>query len=81
MARNFMQVFEEIKNAAPKNLASALEDKVNFWAPEMCWEMLSEYVNRYLPASSKDATSIAVYALLCNCSEEEMKARFEAADL
>ena len=78
MARNFTDVVEAIKGVAPKALKEALEDKSRFWAPEIAWVMLSEMVNKYVTPSSADATSVAVYARLCDCSEAEMKARFEA---
>ena len=78
MARNFTDVVEAIKGVAPTALKEALEDKSRFWAPEIAWEMLSEMVNKYVTPSSTDATSVAVYAKLCNCTEAEMKARFEA---
>jgi len=81
MARNFTDVVKEIKEVAPQNLVDALERNVGFWAPEVVWCKLSEYVNRYVEPSSKDAKSVSVYAKLCDCSEAEMKARFEADNL
>lgn len=81
MPRNFIKVVEAIKEVAPEDLVKALERSVGFWAPEIAWYMLSEYVGRYVAPSSKDATAVAVYARLCDCSEADMKARFEADDL
>ena len=81
MARNFIQVVEAIKEVAPENLVDALNRSIGFWAPEIVWDKLSEYVNRYVTPSSKDATAVAVYARLCDCSEADMKARFEADNL
>ena len=81
MARNFTDVVKAIKEVAPQELVSALERNIGYWAPETVWYKLSEYVNRYVTPSSKDATAIAVYAKLCDCSEPEMKARFEADNL
>lgn len=81
MARKFTDVVEAIKEVAPAEFANKLEKSAPFWAPENAWYMLSEYVNRNVLPSSKDATAIAVYARLCDCSEAEMKARFEANKL
>lgn len=81
MAREFTDVVQNIKKVAPRGLANALDRSVGFWAPENAWYMLSEYVNRYVQPSSKDATAVAVYAILCDCSEAEMKARFESDNL
>lgn len=81
MARNFIDVVEAIKEVAPEVLVNELENSIGFWAPESVWYNLSEYVNRYVEPSIKDATSVAIYARLCDCSEVEMKARFEANNL
>ena len=81
MERNFKVVLEKIKSVAPQELVDALNRNVNFWAPEILWYNLSAYVNKYVEPSSKDETSIKVYAILCDCSEAEMKARFEADNL
>jgi hypothetical protein len=76
--RKFSDVVMAIQEVAPQDLKEALSRSVGFWAPEIAWHKLTEYVNRYVTPSSKDATAIAVYARLCDCSEDEMKARFEA---
>ena len=81
MARNFTTVLEQIKEVAPKDLVDALDKSVGFWAPEIVWYNLSKYVNKYVERSSTNPTSIAVYAILCDCTEAEMKARFEADGL
>lgn len=81
MERDFMQVVKSIKEVAPKNLVNALDSHTGLWAPEIVWCKLSEYVNRYVAPSSKDATSVAVYARLCDCSEADMKSRFEACNM
>lgn len=81
MARNlrdFGTVYSEILKVAPERLATKLRQSSGFWAPEACWYNLSRYVNRYLEPSSKDPSAIKVYAILCDCSEAEMKSRFEA---
>lgn len=77
MARDFMTVYNKIMEVAPENLAKKLESNSGFWAPEMAWYNLSQYVNKYVTPSSKDEQAIKVYAVLCDCSEEEMKKRFE----
>ena len=81
MARNFFKVVMQIKEVAPPELSKKLDNNAGFWAPEVAWHNLSDYVNRYVTPSSTDATAIAVYARLCDCSEAEMKARFEADGL
>lgn len=81
MAREFINVCKEIIKVAPKGLANALEKSAGFWAPEVAWDMLCEYVNSYVQPSSKNPTAVAVYARLCDCSEAEMKARFESDNL
>lgn len=81
MARNFTTVYNQILTVAPKELVTKLEDSSCFWAPEIVWYNLSKYVNKYVTPSSKDPQSIKVYSILCDCSESEMKARFEADNL
>lgn len=78
MARDFGTVYNQIMEVAPEQLATKLEQNSGFWAPEILWYNLSQYVNKYVEPSSKDPQSIKVYAILCDCSEAEMKARFEA---
>ncbi len=78
MARDFGTVYNQIMKVAPEQLATKLEQNSRFWAPEILWYNLSEYVNKYVKPSSKNPQSIKVYAILCDCSEAEMKARFEA---
>ena len=77
MQRSFIDVVREIMKIAPQELMTALED-VHYWAPEACWTNLSLCVYKHITPSSKDAKAIAIYAILCNCTEAEMKARFEA---
>lgn len=76
MARNFTTVYRNIMAIAPKELADALEKHVVFWAPEIVWYKLSEYVNKYGTPSSTDSQSIAIYAELCDLSSEDMKSMF-----
>ncbi|MFR2570759.1 MAG: hypothetical protein ACLS90_03525 [Clostridia bacterium] len=78
MARNFRTVYNQIMEVAPEQLATKLERNSGFWAPEDLWYNLSEYVNQYVKPSSKDPQSIKIYAILCDCTETEMKSRFEA---
>jgi hypothetical protein len=77
MTRSFTKVLEQIKKVAPEDLKEALERGAGFWAPEIVWYKLTEYVQRYVTPCSSDQTSVAVYAVLCNCTEADMKARFE----
>ena len=77
MARNFSTVLKNIIAIAPKELAEPLKKDIKFWAPEILWDNLSRYVNRYVIPSSKDSRSIAIYAELCDLSWEEMKLGFE----
>ena len=77
MERDFETVCEQIIKAAPEILAYKLERDFGFWAPEIRWLRLSNYVNDYVIPSSKDPRSIKVYAILCDCSEEKMKETFE----
>ena len=79
--RKFSDVVVAIQEVAPQDLKEALSQNVGFWVPEIMWHKLSQYVNKYVTPSSKDATAIAVYARLCDCSEDDMKARFEADGL
>jgi len=81
MARDFRKVFDAIVEVAPEELKEKLETNVGLWAPEILWHMLTEYVNKYLVPSSQDENAIAVYAILCDCSKDEMKVRFEADGL
>ena len=81
MARNFIDVYERIKEVAPEELVEKLESRVGYWAPEVVWYNLSQYINKYLKPSSTNKTSVAVYAILLDCSESEMKKRFEADGL
>ena len=81
MARDVMTVYNKIMEVAPKELATKLERDSGFWAPEIVWYNLSMYVNKYVTPSSKDSQAVKVYAILCDCSEAEMKARFEADNL
>jgi len=78
MARYFSDVYKKILEVAPQRLATKLKENAPYWAPENLFYMLSMYVNKYLAPSSKDPKAIQVYAILCNCSEAEMKARFKA---
>lgn len=76
--RSFETVASEIMILAPEPLRNYLRDRVSFWAPEICWTNLTNAVNRYLKPSSTDKTTVAIYAILCNCTEEEMIRQFKA---
>lgn len=77
MARSFTKVYNQILEVAPEALSSALEKSAGFWAPEVAWSNLSQFVNRYVEPCSSDDTSVAVYAILCDCTEDEMRTRFK----
>ena len=78
MERKFSEVFGSILKIAPEPLKTKLTQNSAFWAPEVVWFNLSRYVNNYVPKDSKNPTSVAVYAILCDCSETEMVSRFTA---
>ena len=75
--RDFFEVYENIKKAAGADFSVRLDNASGFWAPETLWFKLFQFVNKYMKKDSKDPTSIKVYAILCNTSEEEMKEKFE----
>ena len=77
MARSFTKVYNQILEVAPESLSSALKKSVGFWAPEIVWVNLTQFVHRYVEPSSSDDTSVAVYAILCDCTEDEMRTRFK----
>lgn len=81
MARDFTDVLDQIIEVGPQNLVDEIRASINFWAPEVEWDKLNEYVNRFVTPSSRDPQSVAVYAILCDCSDAEMKLRFEADNL
>ena len=74
--RDFFKVLDNITEAVPE-LKEDLEYRVGFWAPEILWYNLSAYVNERVIPDSSNPKAIKVYSILCNCSEEEMKKRFE----
>ena len=74
--RSFMWVANRILAIAPEPLERYLEERISLWAPEIAWANLTGAVNRFVKPSSADLTSVAIYALLCDCTEEEMVRRF-----
>ena len=76
--RNFGDVYRKIVEIAPEELKEKLENRLCFAAPELVWSVLSRCVNNTIIPSSKDPLAIKIYAILCDCSDEEMKARFES---
>lgn len=76
MARDFIKVYKKIIKVAPVELAEVLKDKIQFWAPEVVWQNLSMYVNKYVQPDSTNKTAVAVYAALCGCTKREMRKRF-----
>ena len=77
MAREFSDVLTKILNACPGSvLHTKLEESVPYWAPEILWYNLTRYVNNYMTPNSKDDVAVKVYAILCDKTEEEMRADF-----
>ena len=74
--RDFFKVLDSITEVVPE-LKEDLEYRVWFWAPEILWYNLSAYVNERVTPDSSNPKAIKVYSILCNCSEGEMKRRFE----
>lgn len=74
--RNFYEVLGNVMDALPPELGVKLHFDAAFWAYEIRWEMLSEWVFYHLRPSSTDQISIAVYATLTGVSPAEMKQRF-----
>lgn len=74
--RSFEAVVMAIMEVAPDSLRMYLRDHVPFWAPEIRWENLTNAVNRYVTPSSTNLTTVTVYAILCDCTEEDMIRRF-----
>lgn len=63
---------------APEPLKSELMHRAPFWAPEVSWERLTYLVNKTIAPDSTSPVVVRVYALLCDCTEEEMLRRFKA---
>ncbi len=76
MERVFSNVVNQIKEVAPRDLVEKLNRKVPYWAPEASWYNLTLLINNEVVPSSSDDTSVAVYAILCGCTENEMRERF-----
>ena len=77
--RDFCEVVTRILEVAPEPLKSELRDSAPFWAPEIRWSRLTYLVNALLAHDSSSPSSVSVYAILCDCTEEEMIRRFEAS--
>ena len=75
--RSFSEVYRQIMEVAPRDLAEKLEDNIGFWAPEVAWDKLEEYVSDNVFPTVNDPLSIKIYAILYGISEEDMKARIQ----
>ena len=75
--RDFSKVYRNLLAILPKDLAEDLSYRTGYWAPEMFWYKLSQYINDNITPSSSNPLSIAVYAELCNLSPAQMKEKFE----
>ncbi len=80
-SRNFASVLKAVKKVAPNSLKEYLEKNASFWAPEICWERLTESVHNFVAPTSTNPVSVAVYAQLLGCSKWKMKRQFVAAGL
>ena len=76
MARDFDQVVSAICQVMPE-FADKLERNFMFFAPESRWEKLSYCINLYIEPNSANEKAVKVYALLTDCSEDEILERFE----
>lgn len=71
--RDPIEVFYNIKEELPTELVEKLDWESAFWTPESIWLGLTDFVNKNIQLNSKDTSSVKIYALLCDQSEEEMK--------
>lgn len=75
MARNFVEVCKEISRLAKENhydeLSQEIEEKII--CRNNAWAALNSAVNKHVKTESKNPASVAVYAVLCDKTEEEMK--------
>ena len=76
MARDFYQIAGKIAQCLPETLSKDLRIKMMFWAPEIQWAKLTYFVNDHVKPDSIDPVSVKIYALLCDKTEEAMKAEF-----
>ncbi|MBR3134647.1 MAG: hypothetical protein IKG56_04210 [Clostridia bacterium] len=76
MARDFYQIARKIAQCLPERLSKELRSKIMFWAPEIQWARLTYFVNDHIKPDSIDPVSVKIYALLCDKTEEDMKAEF-----
>lgn len=71
--RCFKTFFYEILELLPEETKNDLAFQVGFWAPEVAWSYISDFINKNVQADSSNSQSVAIYAKLCNVSEEEMR--------
>jgi len=76
--RQFVNVFRQIRELLPAEVALELARRAQYWAPEICWQKLSAFVNNHVKPSASDETSVKIYSLLCAKSETEMRQLFIA---
>lgn len=74
--RNFHEVVQKIMDVNHEMLNDHLNRSIGYWAPEICWYNLSDYVNRYVDKSSKDPKSLKIYSILCDIPEDEVRQKF-----
>lgn len=74
--RNFESVVEMLYEFLPETCAEKLKGEINYWAPEYLWECLASFINRNIKKDSSDFSSVRIYAILCDCTEEKIKRSF-----
>ena len=74
--RNFVTVFKAIRQELPVELRDELTGKAHFWAPEIAWNELSNFVNLNVPKKASDPMSVKVNSILCGKTEDEIVALF-----
>ena len=75
--RNFYEVLSKIEALLPKELVDKLEKDPTYWAPELSWLYLTQFINMNVEKRGSNRNSVAIYSILCNCSEEETIKKFK----
>ena len=71
--RSFISVYRAVCNALPTDLAEKLETDSAYWAPEISWMKLTNFVNYRVKKDSNDPTSVKVYAALMGFTPWKMR--------
>ena len=75
--RSFEDVVNKIIAVGNKGINAKIEVSMPYWVPEARWTQLDRCINRFMPKDSKDPTSVKIYAILCDCTEKQMRKRFK----